>query len=76
MCRETTNWLVFLLMVRGNEANPFVFLVLTRRTGLHLTPAGNRIVYEEIMKVIQANWPDQTPEILPMVFPAWGDAPK
>jgi hypothetical protein len=55
---------------------PLTSLVLTRHTGLHLTPAGNRIVYDEIMKVIQANWPDQMPEILPMVFPAWGDAPK
>ncbi|OQD70818.1 hypothetical protein PENPOL_c001G04879 [Penicillium polonicum] len=44
--------------------------------GLHLTPAGNRIVYDELMKVIQANWPDQTPEALPMVFPSWVDAPK
>ncbi|KAJ5787994.1 hypothetical protein N7457_002984 [Penicillium paradoxum] len=44
--------------------------------GLHLTSAGNRVVYEEVMKVIQANWPDQTPESLPMVFPSWNDAPK
>ncbi|CAI7595673.1 unnamed protein product [Penicillium glandicola] len=44
--------------------------------GLHLTSAGNRIVYDELMKVIQANWPDQTPESLPMVFPSWGEAPK
>ncbi|CAI7573997.1 unnamed protein product [Penicillium crustosum] len=44
--------------------------------GLHLTSAGNRIVYDELMKVIRANWPDQTPEVLPMVFPSWVDAPK
>lgn len=54
----------------------FVLLVLTRSTGLHLSPAGNRIVYDEIMKVIEANWPDQTPDILPMVFPSWTDAPN
>ncbi|KAJ5742315.1 Esterase SGNH hydrolase-type subgroup [Penicillium manginii] len=44
--------------------------------GLHLSPAGNRIVYDEIIKVIEANWPDQTPHILPMVFPSWVEAPK
>ncbi|KAJ5473740.1 hypothetical protein N7475_003306 [Penicillium sp. IBT 31633x] len=44
--------------------------------GLHLSSAGNRLVYEELMKVIQQNWPDQTPESLPMVFPSWTDAPK
>lgn len=45
-------------------------------TGLHLTPDGYRIVYEEVMKVIRANWPDQTPEQLSRVFPGWQDAPK
>lgn len=44
--------------------------------GLHLTPDGYRIVYEEVMKVIRANWPDQTPEQLSRVFPGWQDAPK
>lgn len=71
-----THWLVFSLMVREMSIFHFFFLVLTRYTGLHLTPAGNRIVYDELMKVIQANWPDQTPEVLPMVFPSWVDAPK
>lgn len=50
--------------------------LLTASVGLHLSSAGNRIVYEEVMDVIQANWPDQTPETLPMVFPSWTDAPK
>jgi hypothetical protein len=53
-----------------------VLLMNTHHTGLHLSPAGNRIVYEEITKVIEANWPDQTPDVLPMVFPSWTDAPK
>jgi hypothetical protein len=44
--------------------------------GLHLTGDGYRIVYEEVLKVIRANWPEQDPEVLPMVFPAWGDAPR
>jgi lysophospholipase L1-like esterase len=53
-----------------------MFVVLTCHTGLHLSPAGNRIVYDEIMKVIETNWRDQTPDFLPMVFPSWTEAPK
>ncbi|KAJ5669049.1 Esterase SGNH hydrolase-type subgroup [Penicillium macrosclerotiorum] len=44
--------------------------------GLHLTPEGYRIVFDEVLKVIRANYPDQAPEVLSMVFPAWGVAPK
>lgn len=44
--------------------------------GLHLSPDGYRILYDEVMKVIGANWPDQTPEQLPRVFPGWLTAPK
>lgn len=44
--------------------------------GLHLTPAGYRIVYGEVLKVIRENWPDQDPEKLQFVFPAWVDAPN
>jgi hypothetical protein len=47
-----------------------------RVTGLHLTADGYRIVYEEVLKTIRANWADQDPEVLPMVFPAWGEAPR
>lgn len=32
--------------------------------GLHLTPAGYKIMFEEVLKVIRENWPDQTPEAL------------
>ncbi|OBT48660.1 hypothetical protein VE00_00872 [Pseudogymnoascus sp. WSF 3629] len=32
--------------------------------GLHLTPAGYKIMFEEVLKVIGENWPDQTPEAL------------
>jgi len=39
-------------------------------------PAGYRIVYDQVLKVIRANWPEQAPEKLPMVFPSWGEAPK
>lgn len=33
-------------------------------SGLHLTPAGYKIMYEEVLKVIGQNWPDQTPVAL------------
>ena len=45
-------------------------------TGLHLAPAGYRIVYDEVLEVIRTNWPEQDPEKLPMVFPGWVEAPK
>lgn len=45
-------------------------------TGLHLMPAGYRVVYDEVLKVIRTNWPEQAPENLPMVFPTWREAPK
>ncbi|KAI9369609.1 SGNH hydrolase-type esterase domain-containing protein [Aspergillus egyptiacus] len=44
--------------------------------GLHLTPDGYRIVYDEVVKAIQANWPDQAPGELAHVFPHWTEAPK
>lgn len=33
-----------------------------------------KIFYEEIMKVIRETWPDQVPEKLPYVIPAWDDS--
>ncbi|KAJ6028054.1 GDSL Lipase/Acylhydrolase family protein [Penicillium herquei] len=39
--------------------------------GLHLTGAGYRLVFAEVLKVIEANWPAQSPSALPMVYPAW-----
>ncbi|KAL2834177.1 SGNH hydrolase-type esterase domain-containing protein [Aspergillus cavernicola] len=44
--------------------------------GLHLTADGYRIVYDEVVKAIQTNWPDQAPGTLPQVFPGWTEAPK
>lgn len=41
--------------------------------GLHFEPEGYRILFEELMKVVAEQWPDQVPEELPMVFPAWND---
>ncbi|KAK2593957.1 isoamyl acetate-hydrolyzing esterase [Conoideocrella luteorostrata] len=41
--------------------------------GLHFTPEAYKIFYEEVMKVIASTWPDQMPEQLPHVIPAWDD---
>ena len=44
--------------------------------GLHLAPGGYRVVYYQVMKTIKENWPDQDPEVLPLVFPVSAEAPK
>lgn len=41
--------------------------------GLHFNPAGYDIFFQETMKVISEEWPDQVPERLPMVLPPWND---
>lgn len=41
------------------------------RDGLHLTPAGYKVLHEEMTILISNAWPDQTPEQLPFVLPAW-----
>lgn len=41
--------------------------------GLHLTGEGNRVVYQELTKLISEKWPDQRPEALLFDLPYWGD---
>lgn len=41
--------------------------------GLHFTGEGYRVLYEEMMSLIERTWPDQMPERLPMWMPAWDD---
>jgi len=41
--------------------------------GLHLSPAGYEVLFQEVMKLIAQKWPDQMPEMLPMVLPRWND---
>ncbi|KAH9867963.1 hypothetical protein IAQ61_007269 [Plenodomus lingam] len=41
--------------------------------GLHFNPAGYEIFFQEVMRLVEAQWPDQMPEKLPMVFPPWND---
>ena len=42
--------------------------------GLHFNPTAYRIFFEQIMGLIEKKWPDQLPENLPMVLPAWNDS--
>ncbi|OAP54776.1 hypothetical protein AYL99_11224 [Fonsecaea erecta] len=41
--------------------------------GLHFTPQGYQLMYEELVQVIKEKLPDQLPEKLPMIFPDWKD---
>jgi lysophospholipase L1-like esterase len=43
------------------------------RDGLHLTDKGNRVVYEEFLKVVREQWPDMAPEKMDFVLPYWAD---
>lgn len=33
-------------------------------------------MYESMMDLIRREWPEQDPENVPFVFPAWTEAPK
>jgi hypothetical protein len=50
-----------------------IHLLMFNVVGLHFTPKAYGIFYEEIMKTIAGKWPDQIPEKLPYVIPAWDD---
>lgn len=41
--------------------------------GLHLTPDGYRVLFHKLMELIATTWPDQLPERLPMILPAWDE---
>lgn len=42
--------------------------------GLHFTNLAYTVFFQELMKTINKTWPDQMPEKLPYVLPAWNDA--
>ncbi|KAH8696064.1 GDSL Lipase/Acylhydrolase family protein [Talaromyces proteolyticus] len=44
--------------------------------GLHFTSSGYKIMFDEVMNVLRATWPEEDPEKLPMIFPPWEVAPK
>ena len=39
--------------------------------GLHFTDDGYALMFDELVKVIEESYPEETPERLPMVFPDW-----
>ncbi|KAI5362255.1 Putative SGNH hydrolase-type esterase domain, SGNH hydrolase superfamily [Septoria linicola] len=39
--------------------------------GLHLSPEGYEVLFEETMALIKKVWPDQNPDGLPFVLPRW-----
>lgn len=41
--------------------------------GLHLNPTGYHILYDELIKLIAEQWPDQLPDNLPYVLPRWNE---
>ncbi|KAF2233504.1 GDSL Lipase/Acylhydrolase family protein [Viridothelium virens] len=41
--------------------------------GIHFNPKAYKVLYAKLMDLISETWPDQIPEKLPMVFPAWDD---
>ena len=41
--------------------------------GLHFSLPAYKLLYEELMSVIEEKWPDQLPENLPFVLPRWDD---
>ncbi|KAF1991117.1 lipolytic enzyme [Aulographum hederae CBS 113979] len=44
--------------------------------GLHLSPNGYKVLYDEMNKLIETCWPDQKADNLPYVLPAWDDWDK
>ena len=44
--------------------------------GLHFRPDAYRLLYNSMMDLIQKEWPDQAPDSLDFIFPAWPEAPK
>ncbi|KAG0036557.1 hypothetical protein BGZ82_004037 [Podila clonocystis] len=41
--------------------------------GVHLASAGNDLIFQEIMRIIQTHYPEWDPEKMPMHAPWWGD---
>ncbi|KAI9658459.1 MAG: hypothetical protein M1831_003897 [Alyxoria varia] len=41
--------------------------------GLHMSSLAYTFLFETVMGTVHKNWPDQSPEKLPFVLPAWND---
>ncbi|TKA25632.1 hypothetical protein B0A54_17426 [Friedmanniomyces endolithicus] len=53
--------------------NPTLQSFLT--DGLHLSGEGYRLLYGELMTLIEQNWPESMPDRLPLMLPAWDFQP-
>ncbi|KXT07060.1 hypothetical protein AC579_5872 [Pseudocercospora musae] len=42
--------------------------------GLHLSPAGYKVLYDELLQLINRTWPEQSPDKLASVLPRWDDS--
>jgi lysophospholipase L1-like esterase len=63
------------LMYDGKQGLPrYTAISADWSIGLHFNPAGYDVLFQELMKLIAEQWPDQTPDELPMVLPRWNDA--
>lgn len=47
-----------------------------RIQGLHFTPKGYEIMYDEVIKAIHQHHPELKSDALPNIFPLWESAPK
>lgn len=45
--------------------------MLTLILGLHLSPMGYKVLYDDLLHLIRQVWPDQAPEKLPFMLPSW-----
>ena len=63
-------------MVRPLVERPIFRCHANAKEGLHFSPDGYRVLYAELMKLIERRWPEQIPEKLSYVLPAWGDGPE
>lgn len=44
--------------------------------GLHFLPPAYKLLFEEMMKLILKEWPDQDPARMAFCLPTWQDAPR
>lgn len=66
------------LLVDGQYAELYARLGISAKSieGLHFLPAAYKLMYDSMMELIRIEWPDQDPENVPHVFPAWTEAPR
>ncbi|KAI9726396.1 MAG: hypothetical protein M1834_009024 [Cirrosporium novae-zelandiae] len=62
-------------LVGSKECPPNSVLRELLLDGLHFDGPGYKILYEELMKSIEKEWPDQMPDKLEMPLPEWRTAP-